>query len=64
MVGDKATAEDVVQDAFERLHRRCPTGVHVLMQCNNFGRLDGNHFTPLPGLPPSSADNYSATAAW
>jgi hypothetical protein len=41
-----------------------PTGVHVLMQCNNFGRLDGNHFTPLPGLPPSSADNYSATAAW
>jgi hypothetical protein len=41
-----------------------PTGVHVLMQCNDFGRLDGSHFTPLPGLPPSSADNYSATAAW
>jgi RNA polymerase sigma-70 factor (sigma-E family) len=24
MVGDQATAEDVVQDAFERLHRRLP----------------------------------------
>jgi hypothetical protein len=41
-----------------------PTGVHVLMQCNDFGRLDGSHFTPLPGLPPSSADNLGVTSAW
>jgi hypothetical protein len=28
-----------------------PTGVQALVQCFGFGRLDGNRFTPLPGVP-------------
>ncbi|MGO8958306.1 MAG: hypothetical protein ACLQFR_13185 [Streptosporangiaceae bacterium] len=28
-----------------------PTGLHFLIQCIRLGRLDGNHFTALPGLP-------------
>jgi hypothetical protein len=39
-----------------------PSGVHVLMLCNNgFGRLDGRHFTPLPG---PSTDLLAILAAW
>jgi len=44
-----------------------PTGVHVLMQCNDFGRLDGSHFTPLPGVPSAQANSKygsGGTAAW
>jgi hypothetical protein len=87
MVGDQATAEDVVQDAFERLHRRWPrlresvdslpyysgwgcyaeslgpSGVHALIWClNSFGRLDGSHFTPLPGA--SKDLEVAIGAAW
>jgi hypothetical protein len=40
-----------------------PTGVHVLMWFNNgFGRLDGTHFTPLPG--PSKNLDPDEAAAW
>jgi len=40
-----------------------PSGVHVLMWCNNaFGRLDGRHFTPLAG--PSNYHGTTLTAAW
>jgi hypothetical protein len=28
-----------------------PVGVHALVQCSGFGRLDGSQFTPLPGVP-------------
>jgi hypothetical protein len=40
-----------------------PSGVHVLMWFNNgFGRLDGRHFTTLPG--PSKNLEPSEAAAW
>ena len=40
-----------------------PSGVHVLMWCNNgFGRLDGGRFTPLPG--PSKNLRAIEAAAW
>ena len=40
-----------------------PSGVHVLMWCNNgFGRLDGTHFTSLPG--PSKNLDTTEAAAW
>jgi hypothetical protein len=40
-----------------------PSGVHVLMVCNNaFGRLDGTRFTPLPGL--SQLLNADEGTAW
>jgi hypothetical protein len=40
-----------------------PSGVHVLMWCNNgFGRLDGRQFTPLPG--PSKNLGATEAAAW
>jgi hypothetical protein len=51
-----------------------PTGLHALVQCNGFGRLDGSHFTPLPGVPSAEANYDSSfnvdgigsggTAAW
>jgi hypothetical protein len=40
-----------------------PSGVQVLMWCNNgFGRLDGKHFTPLPG--PSKSLSGDLASAW
>jgi hypothetical protein len=40
-----------------------PSGVQALMWCNNdFGRLDGTHFTPLPG--PSKILDGDLAAAW
>jgi hypothetical protein len=40
-----------------------PSGTDVLMWCNNgFGRLDGSHFTPLPG--PSKNLDATLAAAW
>ncbi len=53
-----------------------PTGVHALIQCGTFGRLDGSHFAPLPGglsvtAPPAGPDpvlvlgrGLPETAAW
>jgi hypothetical protein len=40
-----------------------PSQVHVLVWClNRFGRLDGSHFTPLPG--PSKDLGVILGAAW
>jgi hypothetical protein len=40
-----------------------PTGIHVLMSClGRFGRLDGSHFTPLPGSSKDLEVAYGA--AW
>jgi hypothetical protein len=43
-----------------------PTGVHVLVACFAFGRLDGSRFTPLPGFPSPSSSGISGqtTGAW
>jgi hypothetical protein len=43
-----------------------PAGLHALVACNAFGRLDGNVFTPLPGFPSPSSSGISAqvTGAW
>ncbi len=39
-----------------------PTGLHVLIQCAGFGRLDGSHFTALPGPPAHPL--LGAQAGW
>ena len=43
-----------------------PTGVHMLVACFAFGRLDGSRFTPLPGFPSPSSSGISGqqAAAW
>ena len=43
-----------------------PVGVHLLVACNTFGRLDGSVFTPLPGFPSPSSSGISGqiTGAW
>ncbi|HUB41373.1 MAG TPA: hypothetical protein VMA72_21225 [Streptosporangiaceae bacterium] len=43
-----------------------PSGVHLLVACYAFGRLDGNVFTPLPGFPSPSASGLSqqTSGAW
>jgi len=33
-------------------------GVHALIACPSFGRLDGSKFTPLPGVAPASFQNF------
>ena len=40
-----------------------PSGVHVLVACFNFGRVDGSRFTPLPGFPGSSSSGISGQQA-
>lgn len=34
-----------------------PSGLHALVQCAGFGRLDGNQFIPLPGVPVALASS-------
>jgi hypothetical protein len=43
-----------------------PTGLHALVACNAFGRIDGSVFTPLPGFPSPSSSGITAqvTGAW
>ena len=43
-----------------------PRGVHVLVECFGFGRLDDRRFTPLPGFPSPSGAGISGqqAAAW
>jgi hypothetical protein len=43
-----------------------PAGVHVLVACFSFGRVDDHRFTPLPGFPSSSSSGISGqqAAAW
>jgi hypothetical protein len=40
-----------------------PSGVHVLVACFAFGRVDGSRFTPLPGFPGSSSSGISGQQA-
>jgi hypothetical protein len=40
-----------------------PSGVHVLVACFNFGRVDGSRFTPLPGFPGPSSSGISGQQA-
>jgi hypothetical protein len=40
-----------------------PSGVHVLVACFAFGRVDGSRFTPLPGFPSSSSSGIEAQPA-
>ena len=39
-------------------------GLHAMVECPQFGRLDGSTFTPLPTGPPGSPDQPMVTAAW
>jgi hypothetical protein len=43
-----------------------PVGLHALVQCPGFGRLDGSRFTPLRGVPVSMnpGTGIGGTAAW
>jgi hypothetical protein len=43
-----------------------PAGVHVLVACFNFGRVDDHRFTPLPGFPSpfSSGISGQQAGAW
>lgn len=41
-----------------------PAGVHALVQCFGFGRLDGDRFTPLPGVPDPSAITLRGPDFW
>jgi hypothetical protein len=43
-----------------------PAGVHVLVGCFSFGRVDDRRFTPLPGFPSSSSSGIAGqqAAAW
>ena len=49
-----------------------PAGVHALVECFGFGRLDGDRFTPLPGVPypitsigsTVSGSDFWGTGAW
>lgn len=43
-----------------------PSGIHVLVSCPAFGRVDGARFTPLRGFPSPSASGISGqqAAAW
>ncbi len=41
-----------------------PTGLHALIQCTRFGRLDGSRFTPLPRGFPANRFVTWQEAAW
>lgn len=43
-----------------------PRGIHVLVACYAFGRVDGGRFTPLRGFPSPSSSGISGqqAAAW
>jgi hypothetical protein len=43
-----------------------PAGVHVLVNCFGFGRVDDRRFTPLPGFPSPSSSGITPqdTGAW
>jgi len=43
-----------------------PAGIHALVSCSAFGRVDGEHFTRLPGFPSPSSSGISGqlAAAW
>lgn len=43
-----------------------PAGVHVLVDCFGFGRVDDRRFTPLPGFPSPSSSGIGGqdASAW
>jgi hypothetical protein len=43
-----------------------PVGIHLLVACPDFGRLDGSVFMPLPGFlsPSKSGLSQQSTGAW
>jgi hypothetical protein len=41
-----------------------PAGLHALLECPQFGRQDGNTFTPLPSGPPGLPSAPTIDAAW
>jgi len=43
-----------------------PAGIHALIECPQFGRLDGSTFTPLPTGPAGAphAPTVGSGAAW
>jgi hypothetical protein len=64
------TQEDTVQTDVSDLDQTCqvlslaPGGVHALVQCFGFGRVDGARFTPLPGVPNPNATTVSGSDYW
>jgi hypothetical protein len=69
------TQRDTTQTSVTDLDQTCkvvslgPAGVHALVQCFGFGRVDGTRFTPLPGVPNPNANvvsgsDYWGTGAW
>jgi hypothetical protein len=67
---DVTTQEDVTGVSVSDLDQGCrilalgPTGVHALVECFGFGRLDGTRFTPLPGVPDPRATTVSGSDFW
>jgi hypothetical protein len=67
---DVTTEQDTVQTNVSDLDQTCkvlslaPTGVHALVQCFGFGRVDGTRFTPLPGVPNPNATTVSGSDYW
>ena len=59
-VTSHVSSTGVLQGCF--LDSLAPTGLHLLIECIHFGRLDGSHFTALAGDPP--AGHQSVPAAW
>jgi len=67
---DVTTQQDTVQTNVSDLDQTCkvvslaPGGVHALVQCFGFGRVDGARFTPLPGVPNPNATTVSGSDIW
>jgi hypothetical protein len=65
-----STQENVTGVSVSDLDQGCrilalgPTGVHALVECFGFGRLDGTRFTPLPGVPDPRATTVSGSDFW
>jgi hypothetical protein len=69
MPGPDGVDNAIALDGDCRVMALGPTGVHALIECFGFGRLDGGRFTPLPGVPSFnattfSANDFSGTATW
>ena len=67
---DVTTEQDITQTNVSELDQSCtvlalaPTGIHALVQCFGFGRVDNGRFTPLPGVPNPNATTVSGSDIW
>lgn len=67
---DVTTGQDTVQTNVSSLDQTCqvlslaPAGVHALVQCFGFGRVDGTRFMALPGVPNPNATTVSGSDYW